>query len=171
MSKVIAVLDACVLYPAPIRDLFMHLALLDVFKARWTERIHDEWIGNLLENRPDLTREQLERTRGLMNANVMECLVEDYENTFETFDLPDPDDRHVLAAAITANADYIVTFNLKDFPREKTRPFGVFAIHPDRFFGVPVRFGCGIVPTCDKTTTRKSKEPSANPGATARYSA
>jgi len=46
----------------------MHLALTDLFRAKWTDRIHDEWIRNVLEHRPDLRREQLERTRQLMNA-------------------------------------------------------------------------------------------------------
>lgn len=47
--------DACVLYPAPLRDLVMHLALTDLFRARWTDRIHEEWMRNLLDARPDLT--------------------------------------------------------------------------------------------------------------------
>lgn len=58
--------NACVLYPAPLRDLLMRLALTDRFRARWTEDIHEEWIRNVLVNRPDLTREQLDRTRTLM---------------------------------------------------------------------------------------------------------
>ena len=63
MVRITAVYDACVLYPAPLRDFLMHLALTDLFRAKWTERIHDEWIRNLLKNRPDLTVEQLNRTR------------------------------------------------------------------------------------------------------------
>lgn len=47
--KFTAVLDANVLYPAPLRDLLMRLAVTDLFAARWTERIHDEWIRNLLK--------------------------------------------------------------------------------------------------------------------------
>jgi len=59
----IALYDACVLYPAPLRDLLMHLALTDLFQARWTNAIHEEWMRSVLENRPDLRREQLERLR------------------------------------------------------------------------------------------------------------
>ncbi len=66
MANFTAIYDACVLYPAPLRDLLMHLALTDLFRAKWTDAIHDEWIRSVLENRPDLTREQLERTRALM---------------------------------------------------------------------------------------------------------
>ena len=65
-SHFTVIFDACVLYPAPLRDLLMHLALTDLFRARWTNQIHDEWINNLLENRKDISREQLERTRELM---------------------------------------------------------------------------------------------------------
>jgi hypothetical protein len=73
MASFTALYDACTLYPAPLRDLLMHLALTDLFRARWSDQIHDEWIGSVLEDRPDLRREQLERTRALMNAHVRDC--------------------------------------------------------------------------------------------------
>jgi hypothetical protein len=111
----------------------MQLALTDLFQAKWTNRIHDEWISNLLENRPDLKREQLEKTRRLMNAATRDCLVEGYDGLIESVKLPDEDDRHVLAAAIHAHADVIVTFNLKDFPAKALRPFKIEAVHPDDF--------------------------------------
>jgi hypothetical protein len=95
-----ALYDACVLYPAPLRDLLLQLALTDLFRAKWTEAIHDEWTRNLLANRPELKPELLARTRELMNAHVRDCLVEDYEPLVAGLTLPDPDDRHVLAAAI-----------------------------------------------------------------------
>lgn len=135
MKIVTAIVDACVLYPAPLRDLTMHLALVDAFRARWTERIHDEWIRNVLQNRPDLKPAQLERTRTLMNAHVRDCLVENYEGLIESLILPDPDDRHVLAAAIHVKADYIITFNLKDFPQSTLASYEIEAIHPDAFIG------------------------------------
>jgi predicted nucleic acid-binding protein len=133
VSQFTAIFDACVLYPAPLRDLLMHLALTDLFRAKWTEAIHEEWIRGVLENRPDLTREQLERTRQLMNAHVRDCLVADYEDFIPMLTLPDPDDRHVLAAAIRSSADVIVTFNLDDFPPEALNRWGVGAQHPDDF--------------------------------------
>ena len=95
--------------------------------------IHDEWIRNVLEARPDITREQLERTRELMNANVRDCVVEGYQSLIPGLELPDPDDRHVLAAAIRANASVIVTFNLRDFPAAQVEQYGVEAQHPDEF--------------------------------------
>lgn len=100
MANFAAVYDACVLYPAPLRDLLLRLALTDLFRARWTDRIHEEWIRSVLENRPDLKPEQLERTRQLMNQAVPDCLVTGYEGLIDQLELPDPDDRHILAAAI-----------------------------------------------------------------------
>lgn len=135
MATFTALYDACVLYPAPLRDLLMRLALTDLFRARWTDQIHDEWIRNLLANRADLTAEQLERTRTLMNSHVRDCLVTGYEPLIEGLALPDPDDRHVLGAAIRACASVIVTFNLKDFPANVLEPLGVERQHPDAFSG------------------------------------
>ena len=79
MAGFVAVYDACVLYPAPLRDLLMHLALSGLYRARWTERIHGEWIGALLRQRPELKREDLEWTRQQMDAAVPDCLVSGYE--------------------------------------------------------------------------------------------
>jgi len=87
----------------------MWLALTDLFKAQWTEEIHAEWMRNVLKNRPDLTPEQLTRTKNLMNANIRDCLVTGYESLITAIDLPDPRDRHVLAAAIHSQANVIVT--------------------------------------------------------------
>src|SRR6184192_1619909 len=111
----------------------MRLALEDLFLARWTDRIHDEWMRNVLANRPDLKPEQLLRTRELMNSNVRDALVIGYEDLIEGLQLPDPDDRHVLAAAIRARADVIVTFNLADFPAARLQGYGIEAVHPDDF--------------------------------------
>ena len=132
-SHFTVVYDACVLYPAPLRDLLMHLALSDLYRARWSDRIHDEWMRNVLASRPDLTAEQLERTRRLMNAHVRDCLVTGFEYLIASIELPDPSDRHVVAAAIHAGASLIVTFNLKDFPAEALKPYNLAAQHPDDF--------------------------------------
>lgn len=133
MATFTAIYDANVLYPAPLRDLLMELALTDLFRARWTDRIHDEWIRNVLANRLDLSIEQLTRTKEMMNAHIRDCLVTDYERLIPGLELPDPDDRHVLAAAIRCRADVIVTFNLKDYPADILAEFDVEAQHPDEF--------------------------------------
>lgn len=133
LSSFTAVYDANVLYPAPLRDFLMHLALTGVYRARWTVQIHDEWQRNLLVNRKDLTLAQLARTSNAMDRAIPDALVTGYEALCAGLTLPDPDDRHVLAAAIKCNASVIVTFNLKDFPADVLHAFEVEAVHPDDF--------------------------------------
>lgn len=78
----------------------MQLATTGLFRAKWTDAIHAEWMRNVLKNRSDITRDQLERTKHLMKTNVMDCLVSEYEHLIEAIMLPDADDRHVVAAAV-----------------------------------------------------------------------
>jgi len=111
----------------------MYLALTDIFRARWSQRVHEEWIQALLRNRSDFTRFQLERTRNLMNSHVHDALVEDFEHLIDGLTLPDPNDRHVLAAAIKSHSNFIVTNNLKDFPSNVLSSFDIEALHPDVF--------------------------------------
>jgi predicted nucleic acid-binding protein len=127
------VLDACVLYPAPLRDLLMQLSAEDLFSAKWTNTIHDEWIESVLKSRPDLKRAQLERTRKLMNEAALDPLVTNYEHLIADLKLPDLNDRHVLAAALQSKASVIITFNLKDFPENILNEYGIEAQHPDDF--------------------------------------
>ena len=133
MSGFTAVLDACVLYPAPLRDLLISLAAAGVYRAKWTDSIHDEWIRNLLENRPDLTEERIRNTRTKMNIAVPDSLVTGHEELINSLSLSDADDRHVLAAAIRCNADSIVTFNTRDFDEAELSKYDVYAEHPDEF--------------------------------------
>ncbi len=114
MANFIAVYDACVFYPAQVRDLLMRVALTDLFKARWTEQIHDEWTRNLQKNRPDIDPARIQRTRELINASVPDCLVRNYASLIPELELPDPDDRHVLAAVIRCHAGVIMTYNVTD---------------------------------------------------------
>jgi hypothetical protein len=130
-QPVIAVYDANILYPAPLRDLFIRLAQAGLVLGRWTEAIHDEWTRNVLKDNPNLSAERLIRTRNLMNEAVRDCLVTGYEDLIASLSLPDPDDRHVLAAAIRVGAAVIVTCNLKDFPAETLSRFDIEAQHPD----------------------------------------
>ena len=111
----------------------MYLALTDLFRAKWSKQVQSEWVAALLGNRPDLDQERLERTCRLMNEHVRDALVSSYSNIVAGLQLPDPTDRHVLAAAIKAHADVIVTFNLKDFPADVLSPYGMEAQHPDEF--------------------------------------
>lgn len=132
MALFTVVYDACVLYPAPMRDLLIELPMTRTFQARWTDQIHQEWIRNLAKNRPEIA-DRSNRTKELMNKAVPDCLVQNYESLIDGLNLPDPDDRHVLAAAIRCGASVIVTSNLKDFPADYLAGFEIEAQHPDEF--------------------------------------
>ena len=139
------VYDANVLYSAVHRDLLMFLAVSRSFQACWTNAIHEEWIRSLLRNDPGLRRERLERTRRKMDEHVDDCLIEGYEHLIDTLDLPDPNDRHVLAAAVHAGARIIVTFNLGDFPESALAPYGIKAMPPDDFVAFLIEYDPRIV--------------------------
>ena len=125
--------DACVLYSAPLRDLLVRLANTGVVRARWSATILEECFRNILANRPELKPEALARTRELMTRAVPDCMVTGFEELIDGLVLPDRDDRHVLAAAIRAGAQAIVTFNLDDFPAARLDPYNIEAKHPDDF--------------------------------------
>ena len=134
MANFTVVYDACVLYPASVRDLVVELARTGLLRAKWTARIHAEWINAASRDRPELDRARLERVAQLMNCAVPDCLVTGFESLEAGLtSLPDPNDRHVLAAAIHCGAQEIVTFNLRDFPDTALAPYGIRAIHPDAF--------------------------------------
>ena len=129
----VALYDACVLFPPSLRDFLVWLSISGACRARWSGTIHDEWIRNVLVHRPTVLKASLERCRKLMDESVPDSLVVGYEVLVSSLALPDPDDRHVLAAAIHGGADCIVTFNLKDFPKSSLSPYRIEAVHPDDF--------------------------------------
>lgn len=129
------VLDACVLYPITVADALMHLAYEDMFAAKWTTLIEDEWLSNVLADKPELQESALRKRLSDMRRAIHDWEVDDQaaRRLVPTLDLPDSGDRHVLAAAIVGHADAIITFNLRDFPKHQLQPFGIVAIHPDEF--------------------------------------
>jgi predicted nucleic acid-binding protein len=129
----VVVYDACVLYPNTLRDLLIRIGQAGLVQAKWTDRILDEVCRNLQTNLPDVPAEKLERLRRLMNSSIRDCLVRGFEPLIEAVKLPDPDDRHVLAAAIRAKAQMIVTSNLKDFPLDDIGGWDIEAKSPDDF--------------------------------------
>jgi PIN domain len=137
MDPLVAVYDACVLVPNFLRDFLVRLAIHGrhhgILRAKWTGRIHREWIRAVRRQRPDIQRSALLRTRRLMDQHVRGCRVQGYQRWERRLTLPDADDRHVLAAALACVADVIVTFNVDDFPDAVLRPFGVVAGVPDAF--------------------------------------
>jgi hypothetical protein len=126
---------ACVLYRAAL------LAAAGLYCPKWTDKIHEEWITNLLEERPELKPENLHRTKELMNKAVLDCVIKGYEQLIPGLKVTRSIDRHVLAAAIHSHCDAIITFNLKDFPPEIVGPYDIEVQHPDDFFTSPIRIG------------------------------
>lgn len=116
-------------------------------------------MRNLLKQRPDLDETKLARTQALMNKTVRDSLVTGYEPLIESIVLPDPDDRHVVATAIMAGADALVTYNLKDFPEEVLSPHGIEAQHPDVFLTHALDLSTGVVCEAVKRCRKRNKNP------------
>lgn len=132
-SRFIVILDACVIYPAPIRDILLNLADLELYSPKWSEIIQDEWMRNLIKNRPDLAKSKLRRTIQAMNNAFPDAEINSFEELIDELELPDPNDRHVLAAAIKCKADGIITFNHKDFPAEYLDQYDIDVYSPNEF--------------------------------------
>ena len=163
MATFEAFFDANVLYPSGLRNFLMHLALTGIFHAHWSAEVHEEWIRNLLKNRPDLNRDMLERTRHLMDRALPDALVTGYEYLIDSIDLPDRDDRHVVAAAIRCGASVIVTSNVRDFPSQALASLSMEVQHPDDFvLGVLERFP-GLVVEAARRHRASLKNPLKTP--------
>lgn len=111
----VILLDANVMYPFRTRDVLFTFAQQGLFRARFTEQIIGEWTNSLIRNKPDFEKSVLEQADAVRSV-FKECFVTGYEPLIEGLELPDPNDRHVLAAAIKCSAQIIVTENIKDFP-------------------------------------------------------
>jgi predicted nucleic acid-binding protein len=145
----IVIYDANVLYPNTLRDLLIRIAQQPhLVQAKWTSEILDEMSRALRKNRPDTTAEKTTRLCQLMNDAVRDCLVTGYQPLIEGLDLPDPDDRHVLAAAIKANAQLIVTRNRKDFPVKTLAQWEIGPKSPDDFVRDVMDFDSQAVWAC-----------------------
>ncbi|MBI1625176.1 PIN domain-containing protein [Comamonas suwonensis] len=127
-----AVLDANVLYPALLRDVLLSLAQTGIYVARWSVDIEDEWSRHLIQDFPDKEASIRHMTLQMQTA-IPDCLIRGYEPFIDGLNLPDPDDRHVLAAAIVGHADVIVTSNTKDFPRDVLASYDIELQGPDEF--------------------------------------
>ena len=159
MANIAVLYDACVIYPAPLRDFLMELTLSGLYRAKWSAYIHEEWIRNVLKTRADITREQLYNIRDLMDLSAADALVFDYENIIPSLELPDKNDRHVLAAAIRSSASVILTFNLKDFPALVLESYGIEAQHPDDFISNLIDKNPALVCSSAKLCRNRLKQP------------
>jgi predicted nucleic acid-binding protein len=132
-GSVCAFLDASVLYPVSLRHLLMRLTIARLYQARWSAKVHEEWIRAVLRDNSAIPMARLHALRDAMDERAQDSVVTGYEALIDSLSLPDPDDRHVLAAAIVAGADVIVTKNLRDFPAKTLDPYNIEAQHPDAF--------------------------------------
>lgn len=127
----ICVLDTNVIYPLEIRDLLFWLAYYDLYTPKWSEHIFDEWVRVM--RRKGVDDQEIFKRTNRANLAFPDALVTNYRGLIETLSLPDPNDRHVLAAAIKTNANVIVTENIKDFPESYLASFGLKAKRADDF--------------------------------------
>ena len=139
----------------------MRLAITDLFRARWTDQIHEEWMRNVWKDY-GIERGKLEKIKALMDKNVRGSKVAGYEHLIDGLSLPDEDDRHVLAAAIHSKSDAIVTRNLKDFPKSELDKYNIEAIHPDEFIFYQFDFNAGAVINAFREQRLSLKNPSYN---------
>lgn len=134
-TRYTAVLDACVLYPVTIANILMELAWQGIYTAKWTEDIDREWVNSLKRDKPELTDEKIKYRLDHMHKAIPDWQIPNskYQKLIPALNLPDQNDRHVLAAAIAGHADCIVTKNIKDFPIENVDEHGIEILHPDDF--------------------------------------
>jgi len=129
----VAVLDASVLYPLPLRDTLLRVAETELYDAYWSKRILDEVIRNLVAD-GRATEEQARRLVAAMSAAFDgAAFPQDAVDRLEPAMTNHDKDRHVLAAAVASNAQAVITLNLKDFPVEACKPFAIEPLHPDAF--------------------------------------
>lgn len=157
-----ALFDACVLYPPSIRDCLLSLAVTDLFRARWSYRIQEEWLTAVVRDNPHLEG-ALRRTQLDMEEAVPDANVTGYEAIEAALELSDTNDRHVLAAAIVGRADVIVTTNLRHFPPPRLAPFGIEAQHPDEFISHVLTLVPPIALAAIKAMRARLRNPSYGP--------
>jgi len=131
-DRFVVLLDANVLYPFRKRDVLLRFYDAGLFRARWTDRILDEWTGNLLRARPEL-KQSIQAQQAKMKEVFPEALVAGFEHLEVGIALPDENDKHVLAAAIQCGAQHIITDNTRDFPLAELEQFDIEAIEADEF--------------------------------------
>lgn len=125
-----AFLDTCVLYPAYLCDTLLRLAAAGAYRPLWSADVLDELSRNVAKR--GIAADKVERRITQMNRAFPDATVHGYETLIDGME-NDPKDRHVLAGAVRANAEVIVTFNTKDFPDVALKPYDVLAVHPDDF--------------------------------------
>ena len=133
MARFTVFLDACILVPIAPCDTLLRLADSGAFRPLWSDRVIEEALRALEQIHPNIDRSRfLSRFRSMDEA-FEDARVEGWESLERSIELPDPDDRHVVAAALRGKADAIVTENVKDFPAAVLGALGLEAIRLDNF--------------------------------------
>jgi hypothetical protein len=146
-----------------MRDTLLRFAEVGLFLARWSPKILDEWKTNLLERRPDLAA-SVEAQIAAMERAFPESCVDGADSLIDGLDLPDPDDRHVLATAIRTGAEHIVTENLRDFPGARLEQFGITAVSADDFLASTFQLYPAEALASMRTMRREYARPAMTPG-------
>lgn len=133
VARFSALLDTCVLVPIVGADLLLRLADAGLFRPLWSAEILGELRRVLIEVHPDLASGGADRRIAMMTSAFMDASVHGWEPLIPKLELPDPNDSHVLAAAIAGRADLIVTNNLRDFPPATLTTHGLEAQSLDDF--------------------------------------
>jgi len=122
--------DACTLFPASLRDTLLTAAELNLYEMRLTDDILEEVRRNLAQKR--MSEENALKIITTIKATFEECMITRHRALIEGMPL-NKSDRHVLAAAVVSNADFIITQNLRHFPKHQLSQFEVEALPPDKF--------------------------------------
>lgn len=160
-TRPVVVYDSCILYPAPVRDIFIELAATGVIRSHWSSLIHEEWTRNVIADKRGSKRD-IERTRALMDLAIPAAITTGFEHSITRFSLPDPTDSHVLALAVFIGAHFITTFNLKDFPHNILKKHQIRAIHPDTFLATLFDYQPEALRDSTQNILRRLKNPSVS---------
>lgn len=125
-----AFFDACALYGTRLTDVILRLADAGAFRVLWSDAVLEEVRRNVIAS--GVAEEAIDRRIAAMRDFFPDARVTGFESIVDSLAC-DPKDRHVLAAAVRAKADVLVTFNLRDFPEHALEPFDVEVVHPDEF--------------------------------------
>ncbi len=133
MARYAVLLDACVLVPVALADTLLRTAERELYRPLWSGRILAEAADAVVEIHPDISPEQIKKRFADMEDAFEDARVDGWEDLEDTVTLPDPDDRHVVAAALRGRADAIVTANIRHYPVDILGPLNIEVIHPDDF--------------------------------------
>lgn len=127
-------LDACVLFPPLVRGIILSAAGRGIIEPFWSRRVLDEWRLAIARKQGAAAEDEIIQIQEAMGVACPGAMVTPDQGIAETLFLPDPNDVHVAAGAVAADAPAILTFNTRDFPKRVLMPLGLETLHPDGTF-------------------------------------